>query len=262
MFETVAFLAFTLAGTAGLFAMGLRDQRQARAARARLLDDAAGAIGCSRTSLGPDGFPILTGCLADGRGVRITLIHDTLVTRRLPQLWLSVTLADPDEQCPRIGILARPTGAEFYSAVHAMPSRFDPPPPLDPALLIRGGSETDIRAVRMAAPLLAGLFADPKVKEAVVAPSGVRIIRQVAQGDRAAHVVLRQARYEIARVPRDLIHRSLAEADALSAIFRRPHVLQRDAEWRSVFEEESCSSQDLERNGGAPIPYPSQPLSA
>jgi hypothetical protein len=43
-------------------------------------------------TIAPDQFPVVTGLIGDGRPVRIELIADTMVTRRLPQLWLKVTL--------------------------------------------------------------------------------------------------------------------------------------------------------------------------
>ncbi|WP_137391640.1 hypothetical protein [Rhodoligotrophos defluvii] len=219
MFATIALLTFAIAGATGLAAMAVREQRRAMAARARLLDDAAQVIAFPRIHTGPDGFPFATGCLGDGRAVKIALISDTLVTRRLPQLWLSVTVAAAaGETYPTFGVLARATGHEFFTCVHDLPMRFEPPPPLDAALLVRGAASAQDDLSRVA-PALAGIFADPKVKEVAASPVGIRVIRQAAQGERAAHIGLRQARYGLDRVSPDLVHQSLAAIDTLSASF-------------------------------------------
>ena len=60
--------------------------------RRRLLDEAYGLLDEPGITIAPDQFPIVTGRITDGRQVRIELIADTMVTRRLPQLWLKVTL--------------------------------------------------------------------------------------------------------------------------------------------------------------------------
>lgn len=63
---------------------------------------------------------------------------------------------------------------------------------------------------------LQALFRNPTVKEAVITPRGVRLIRQVAEGDRGAHLVLRQVRFPVEQVPADLIRTAIAEVQLLS----------------------------------------------
>jgi len=109
---TVALFAFAAAAIATLSVMALREQRDMLARRARLLDAVAGLFPESVTRIGRDGFPVLDCRLADSRRIRIELIADTLVFRRLPQLWLKMTLLDHSPQKrPSIGALSRPTGA-------------------------------------------------------------------------------------------------------------------------------------------------------
>jgi hypothetical protein len=141
-----------------------------------------------------------------------------MVTRRLPQLWLRVTLSESGERNrPTIGALARPTGAEYYSLVHDM-VEWMPPPETDASLLMRGDGHATAWQVERVSALFRSLFADPKVKEAVITPRGTRIIRQAAQGEPGAHKVLRQVRFPLRAVPADLVALAIAEAETLSAL--------------------------------------------
>jgi hypothetical protein len=212
---TALFAVLAAAGLGGLTLMARREHRAALDARARLLDPVAGLFAASRIEMAADGFPMLTGRLPDRRQVTVELVPDTLVMRRLPQLWLVVTLRESVERRrPSIGALARPTGAEFYSLVHGMPERIETPAGLDPAILMRGERFGAAEAQRVA-PVLAELFADLRVKEIAATPRGLRIVRQASEGERGAHLLLRQSRFPLAAVSPDLVARAVAEADRL-----------------------------------------------
>jgi hypothetical protein len=217
MTTVLAFWVFLFAACGGLFTKALRDHRRAMAQRRKLLDEAAALLHDPRMTFGPDHFPVVVGRLADRRQVKIELIADTLVTRRLPQLWLRATLSEAVERHrPTIGALARPTGAEFYSLVHELPEQIKPPPTASP-LLMRGDGRATAGEIERASRMFRKLFADPALKEAVIAPRGTRLVRQASQGDRGAHLLLRQARFPIERVEADLLRRALGELQALSA---------------------------------------------
>lgn len=218
MITTIALSAFFAASCAWIGLRAANDHRAALAGRRRLLDAAAGLLAEARISHSPDQFPILTGHLESGRPAKIELIADTMVTRRLPQLWLRVTVSEKTASArPSIGALARPTGAEYYSMVHDMPVWMTPPE-TDAPLLMRGdGTATPQQAARVSA-LFRSLFSDAQVKEAVITSRGTRVIRQAAQGERGAHLLLRQAYFSPAAIPTDLVRQSIAEAETLGAV--------------------------------------------
>lgn len=220
MLTTITAFALAAAGGTVLWVRGRREHHEALAGRAALLDDACSLFGDARMAIGPDGFPTLAARLPDGRRTRLLLIADTLVTRRLPQLWLELTVLDA---VPRrdfsVGAIARSTGSEFFSMVHALPQSIAPANEEVP-LVMRGRSLRPDQA-RAAAGMLTPSFADPQLKEAVLTPRGVRIIRQASEGDRAAHLLLRQARFPGVRV-RNVVERALADAQSLERAFGRP----------------------------------------
>jgi hypothetical protein len=218
MLTSITALTLALAAAGVLWLKARRDHRDALERRAGLLQGARDMFPDARLAVGADGFPSLSFRLADGRDARLALVADSLVTRRLPQLWLELTiLAGAPYRDFSIGALARPTGAEYYSTVHALPDFVEPPAGEVP-LLVRARSLPRQIATE-AARALARPFADPRLKEAVLLPRGVRIIRQACEGDRGAHLLLRQARFDAPEVTADVINKAIAEALALDRAF-------------------------------------------
>ena len=76
--------------------------------------------------------------------MRLEIVSDSLVPRRLPQLWLRSTLIAREEASgPSIGVLARPAGTEFYSRVLGLPDTLTPTFAADFPMLMRGGRATE-----------------------------------------------------------------------------------------------------------------------
>jgi hypothetical protein len=60
-------------------------------------------------------------------------------------------------------------------------------------------------------------FDDPRMKELVITPRGVRLVYQAAQGERADYLVLRQARFAQERGDAELVKSLLDRAIAIAA---------------------------------------------
>lgn len=217
MTTSLALLILSAAACAWLVLRAVRDHREAMEERSGLLAAARDVLSDVTTIAGPDQFPVVTGRTGAGQRVKLELIADSLITRRLPQLWLRVTLYDAVPKRPTMGALARPTGSEYYSLVHDMPHWIAPPVIGAPMLMRGDGSATATQTHRILHHF-GDLFADPTVKEAVISPKGVRIIRQAAQGERAAHLFLRQSRFSISAIPAADIGKAIALAAALSEV--------------------------------------------
>lgn len=217
MTPSFALLILSAAVCAWLALRAMREQREAMVERSGLLAEASEVISSVSTVIGADQYPVVNGRTDDGRMVKLELIADTLVTRRLPQLWLRVTLYDVASDRPTIGVLARPTGSEYYSLVHEMPQWMTPPATTAPMLMRGDGTATPAQSERVARHF-GGLFTDPTVKEAVISPRGVRIVRQAAQGERGAHLLLRQSRFAIASVPARDIDTAISMAASLASV--------------------------------------------
>ena len=220
MASTTAFVIFVAMSIAWLSIRALQDHRAALKLRHGLLNAAAGLFSDAKITLARDSFPVLAGRLPDRRRVTIELVADTMVFRRLPQLWLKVTLSEAAAcRRPSIGALARPTGAEFYSIVHDMPEWMTPPQ-TGASLLMRGDGRASAAQIISVSALFRSLFFDPGVKEAAITPRGVRLVRQASEGDRGAHLLLRQIRFPITEISQDLVRLAISEAESLSEVLK------------------------------------------
>ena len=160
-----------------------------------MFDSAAVALDAASIVHGGDGFPRLRGRYR-GFEVQADLIPDTMVVRRLPQLWLSVTLLAPNPDVPAFAMLVRYAGNEFYSLAAEFACRLEPPSGFPAEVLIRA-ERPEAQAIldSLQAPLIK-LLSDARIKEVAITSKGLRIIRQAAEGLRGEHLILRQAVFD------------------------------------------------------------------
>lgn len=208
------------AGAVGLLAA--REHRSIRGAREALLDECATVLEGPEISLCGDGFPRLVG-RDRGRSVHVQLISDTMVVRRLPQLWVSVTILERPRDIPSLAVLIRPAGYEFYSLTTSLTHALSTPAALPQEVLIRGSDARAEHLLERLTPGLATILADPRVKEVAMTSKGVRIIRQAAEGRRGEHLLLRQPMFDDAKVAASDLAQLLEHIDLLrSAISNQP----------------------------------------
>lgn len=143
------------------------------------------------------------------------LIPDTMVVRRLPQLWLSVTALAETPGAPSFAVLVRHSGNEFYSLINQFSQRLDPPAGFPAEVLIRGSSWKAQRLLNDLRLPLADVLANPRVKEVAVTARGVRIVIQAAEGRRGEHLLLRQATFDSDGVQAEALASVLAQLDTI-----------------------------------------------
>ncbi len=217
-------LAWTL-GTAAAIAAALamlagRERRALRAARSSILDAVEGQFSSAQLTTDDAGFPRLAGVI-NGRHLRLDLIPDTMTIRRLPQLWLAVTDVQPLPLVNRgVAILVRPSGADYYSLTERMTHRLDPPAGFPWESLVKGETAQSASTLERIRQTAAAVLADPKVKEIAVTQRGVRIVRQLAEGKRGDHLLLRQCAFDGARLDPLELKNLLAQLEHLSQALR------------------------------------------
>ncbi|MGJ4857922.1 hypothetical protein AB4037_07545 [Labrys sp. KB_33_2] len=187
---TFAFLIIIVAGLAGLFWLVNRERSALWRRRKALLADCRPLFERAEQVDGVAGFPRLAGEIA-GRRVVVELLPDTMTLRRLPQLWLSLTVMTPLPDGAAFGALARPSGSEFYARTPDLPVRLEPPIGLPEDVMVRG-RRRGAAFLAQAERAVADLMADARVKEVLVMPAGLRVIFQAAEGNRGQHLLLRQ----------------------------------------------------------------------
>lgn len=213
---SMGLLLLCLLGVAAIAALARQELRNDLRQRAALLDSAARLLDDASVTVGSDGYPRLMGTYDGGNRISLEVVPDSLVPRRLPQLWLKLTLLSPETTSrPSIGVLARPIGTEFYSRVLGLPDTIFPTFATDFPLLMRGRGVTEA-AIERTSGLFSALFADPSLKEIVITPRGAGTVRQIAEGDRGAHILYRQMRFPVKQVSPEFVRKALAELRMLN----------------------------------------------
>jgi len=142
---------------------------------------------------GAVGYPKLMGRYRD-LPVQVYPVVDTLVTRRLPALWLLVTVQDILPIRAKFDLMMRPTGPTTFSNFDLLPVTIERPPGFPDEAVLRSDSRDQHLPTYVIEPHL-GLFGDRRAKELLVTPNGLRIVWLLAEADRARYGVFRQAEF-------------------------------------------------------------------
>lgn len=201
----------------------ITESRIRTASRAAYFDALKPLFDGGETRLQPTGFPRMTG-RKDGLAFDLQAIPDTLTFRKLPALWVMVTLPEPLPLAATVDLMARPSGNEPFTRFSSLPNSLPALSDLPTEVAIRcdGGPDQPL------AELLArhaDLFDDPKVKELVVSPKGLRIVILAEEADRGRFLIFREA--EMGRTPLSP-HRIAPLLDRLSALRKDVLALTKD----------------------------------
>lgn len=214
LLQTILIVA-AITGTLSWIA--IRDHRALRASRSGLLDDCTHLFDSYALTHDGDSFPRLRGRIGD-RNVDVRLICDTMTMRRLPQLWLQVTVL---QKMPGIGgfaVLVRPSNYEFYSLTGDFQHVIEPPSDFPSEVIVRGETPWAVRTFDKLVQPMTAILQEPQVKEIAVTQQGLRIIRQAGEGRRGEHLLLRQAVFDDASVTAEALRSVLAEIETLHAV--------------------------------------------
>lgn len=205
-------LAMAAAGVAVLALMYRRNRAAVRRRRAALFASVYDLFSTYRVTQDGIDYPVLTGQYR-GMSFHIDAIVDTLTFRKLPVLWLRVSLLAPLPGTSTLDILVRSQNAEFYSPSNDLPHWLPRLPGWPPDAQVR--TDDPRRAPDLSTiDRHMSVFARPATKELLVTAKGVRLVHMLDQARRAEYLVLRQAEFEQASVGqeilRDLMDRTIA----------------------------------------------------
>jgi len=198
----IASLAVAAAGIAVLVAVQVRHVRRVKAERHAVFDDVAPLFAEPEIHQQGIGFPSLCG-IYDGDRVRVQLVVDTLAMRQLPRLWLMVSVVRRLSVSQPAEILLRPRTADIVSLGSRLPYEHALPPgwPPDCRSATREPPAPPYDGLAAALPALH----DPLAKALLVAPGGVRFVRELARGDVSRHRVVRRAKFDVRLEPEELV---------------------------------------------------------
>lgn len=190
-----------------------RGQAAVKVRRGAMFGACLGLFETYRVTQDDVSYPVLRGRY---RGYEITLepIADHIAVRKIPSLWL---LATVHGKVPFTGVLdfiVRPHNLEFYSPASRLESMLPVPPEWPQNAWLRTDDPDRMPPIDRLTPHIS-FFADPKVKELLVTPHGVRLVYQLDQSIRAYYMVLRHVRFDGLVAAEELVRELLDRAIAI-----------------------------------------------
>ncbi len=155
-----------------------------------------------------------------GRPVQLRTIVDTLATRKLPALWLSVTVSGETRIPATFDMMMRPASVTTFSNFDFLQHTLDTPANFPEGAVIR----TESPGVDLPLELIArhlGVFEDGRAKELLITRNGVRLVWLLAEADRARYGVFRQAEFSGARIDPNTVAALLAALSGLRVAINR-----------------------------------------
>ncbi len=208
-----------LLGAAVLFVLLVRHLRRASADRVAqrtgYLDACRALLDAPRMGRGDSGFARLGGRYLEVEA-DIQALPDTLTFRKLPALWVLVTLPGPLPVGATMNLMIRPTGIEPFSRFQTLSHQLDRPDDFPEDCAIR----TDSRAHMPPEDLVRAhlhIFDDPRVKELVISPKGVRIVFLAEEAQRSRYLIYRDAEMGVTPIAANLLKPKLDQLIALRA---------------------------------------------
>lgn len=194
-------LIAALAGTGFLYFLtrGLREARQRAVCRAAFLDDVQGLFSGGLKKLNADGFPRISGTYRD-RTFDIQIVPDTLNFRKLPSLWLLVSLPEAMPVRATFDLMMRPRGVEMFSRHAELPVQMAP----DPAFPHDSSVRTDAPHLLPPRQLLlkhTAILEDARAKELLISPKGLRIVWLVEEAERGSYLLFRDSEMGLSPFP-------------------------------------------------------------
>lgn len=143
------------------------------------------------TRTAPSGFARLSGKIG-AETFDLQALPDSLSFRKLPALWVMVTLPAPQPVKATVDIMTRPGGLETFSHFHSLRHTLPAISGLPEGTVIRSDEAGAVPPPELIAPHLR-LFADPRVKELVISPKGLRLVVLAEEAERGRYLIFRDS---------------------------------------------------------------------
>ena len=147
------------------------------------------------------GSHVLTGLYEDQQ-FELKTITDTLNTRKLPSLWLMITLKAPIPIKHKLDMMLRPAGPSTFSNFDFLPVVLPTPSGFPAQAVLRSDEEHAPFDINLLRPVLI-YFKNPRAKELLATPNGLRLVTQLGEAERARYLVAREARFQSTTIDAD-----------------------------------------------------------
>jgi hypothetical protein len=191
-----------------------RDRRRLRLQRARFFELCLDLFQSYLVTQEGPSFPLLSGRYR-GYEARLEPVIDNMAWRKVPVLWLRVTILKPNPYGAVLDLLMRPGGVEVYSPSAELDHHLAVPEGWPEQSLLCTDDPSSVPPLELITPHV-GLFADPYMKELVITSRGVRLVRMVWQASRLHYAVFREVKFEEVCLERAVAQRLLDAAIAIA----------------------------------------------
>jgi hypothetical protein len=154
-----------------------------------------------------------------GQIFQLKAIVDTLATRKLPSLWLMVTLPETQSVKATLDLMMRPTGPSTFSNFDFLPHTVKTPTGFPEHAVLRTDDPKKCPSAELLRPHL-DLFETRAGKELLISARGLRIVVLVAEVDRLRYGVFREANFGDTVIDKDLVSECLETLLALKATLK------------------------------------------
>ena len=207
-----------MAAITALVMLYRRDRYRLKRQRAGFFDDCLDLFQSYRVTQEGPTFPELSGRYRDHEA-RLKPVIDNMAWRKVPVLWLKVTILKPNSYRGVLDFLVRPGGVEVCSPSAELDYHLTLPEGWPEQSLLCTDDPSSIPPLELINPHMA-LFADPYMKELVVTGRGARLVRMIWQASRLHYAVFREIKFEGTHLDRavaqTLLDTAIGIADALS----------------------------------------------
>lgn len=180
-----------------------RQSRQRRIGRGSIFQPAYDLFDSYRVVQQGDDFPVLTGRYRD-QDFHIDTVIDTLTFRKLPVLWLRVSLLRVLPGMAATDIMVRVQNNEFYAPANNLAFQLDVPSHWPPGMMVKTDDPGRAPSIAQIERHIA-FFDLPEAKEMLLTSKGIRLVRMLDQGTRAEYLVMRAADFRATQTPADMM---------------------------------------------------------
>ena len=135
---------------------------------------------------------------------QLQTIVDTLPVRKLPSLWLLVTLPVSVKVDAKLDMMMRPAGPTTFSNFDFLPHTIYTNSDFPSLAVLRSDYQSGYANIDIVKRHL-NFFENPRAKELLITPQGLRLVVQLAEAERAHYGVFREARFNYGSVNLNLI---------------------------------------------------------
>ena len=203
----IAVLVVTVIAVVLMWHFQRQHNRVERRRRRSMFDQVVPLLKESRLDQQNMDFPSLDG-IYRGYQVRLRPLDDHLGYRKVPSLWLLVTVRHVLPWRGVFDFLMRPENLEYYSPSGHLPYSIEIPSGWPQHAWLRTDDPAAMPPMERLAPYIAD-FADLRTKELLVTPRGVRFVYQLGQADKLRYRIVRGVLFDDITVPADLARRLL-----------------------------------------------------